>query len=328
MQLLYLRCLCRSLVARLNEQVPMKTLKTVFTIFLVLGAFCLQGQVDICECCSYSSLQYRKSYEDIFPPNLIQNKEILEVVVNTQGETKYREMKFKFDKNGYVISRTGYNRMGQPHSIYEYDRDETGRVTKRTFTYLDSLENKLLDFSWPEIIDFTYDKNNRLKKSKERDIYGNIIKDSKTTYTSYKYDNRGRVIKKISYYYFGFNIAKPSKYITRFTYKDSEFKGESKTYINGRLFLTSKIDYNKNWKSLKEDDYNNLVNKVSSETNFLYDSLDRLTTYDTKSGDGSSSECPDGGTYTEKYVYGDDGLLYEIIHTYGTVKCTMTFEYK
>jgi hypothetical protein len=307
---------------------PMDINRLILTTLLALGAFCLQGQNNNCECCSYSSLQYRKNYEDILSPSLIKSKEINEVVVFTHADSTYREMKFKFDQKGQVISRTWYNRKGKPHSIYEYERDGIGKIIRQTFTYLDSLERKSVDFLSPEIIDFTYDQKSRLLKSKERDEKGNKVDDAKANFTSYDYDNKGKIVKETRQYFYYLNEPETSKYVTHFTYNDNDLKGETKTYENDRLFITSKIVYNKNWKPLREDDYNNLLNEVASMTTYKYDALNRLVACDTKAGNGSGSECPDAGTYSEKYFYNTDGLLGEIIHTYGIVKCTMTFEYR
>lgn len=305
----------------------MNTHKSILTTFLAISTIWSLAQ-NSCDCCSYTALQNRSVYETILLPSLIKKRGIHEIVVYTQAESKYKETKFKFDMNGQITSRIWYNRMGKPHSIYEYERNAAGKVTKETFSYLDSLENKSTGFFSSKITDFSYDEKNRMVKSKERDEDGKVIDDSRANFTKYVYDAQGRVIKETSQYYFYVNAPETSQYITTFVYKDNEFISEAKTYKNNNLFLTSQISYNKSWKPLSEDDFNNLTNEVASQTTYKYDSLDRLIEYITKAGKGSASECPDGGTYMEKYIFDKEGLIEKIIHAYDNIKCIMTIEYR
>ena len=76
---------------------------------------------------------------------------------SNQSTEKYKEMKFKFDQNGQIISRTEYNRNGKPHSVYEFVRNGAGKIVQESFSYLDSLEqkSKTIGFSTPDITDYT-----------------------------------------------------------------------------------------------------------------------------------------------------------------------------
>ncbi|WP_143165044.1 hypothetical protein [Chryseolinea serpens] len=231
-------------------------------------------------------------------------------------------MKFNFDNKGQVVSRTEYNREGNP-SLYEFDRNSSGNIVKQTFTYLDSLEQKNTSFS-SEITDYTYDSKNRLVKSKERDGKGNALADEQSDYSAFAYDSKDRLVKEIRQYYDPGAGHENSVYTTTFKYVDDKLTGQSQTYENKRLFLTTKLKYNRTWKLLRVDDYNNLTNRPSTKTIYQYDAMDRLVYYATS---GSFSECPDGGTYNEAYEYDDKGLLLRITHSYGDKRCVMTFEY-
>ena len=157
----------------------------IIILILVITPIKLIGQENICDCCSYSSLQYQQDYEEIFNPSLIKSKGIREVMVYTKPKTssdsientKYREIKFKFNRNGFVISKTHYNRIGKPHSTYDLKRNKSGKIYQQIFNYIDSLEQKS-SFFGQEIIDFKYDSKNRLVKIKERGSKGQILADN------------------------------------------------------------------------------------------------------------------------------------------------------
>ena len=173
----------------------------IIILILAISPIKLMGQDNICDCCSYSSLQYQQDYEEIFNPSIIKSNGIKEVMVYTGPKKssdsieiiKYREIKFKFNRNGRVISKTWYNRMGKPHSTYDLKRNKAGKIYKQIFNYIDSLEQKSSSFG-QEIIDFKYDSKNRLVKIKERGSKGQILADNKSMYTTIRYDNKDRVI--------------------------------------------------------------------------------------------------------------------------------------
>ena len=312
--------------------------KRILLLVFILAAHLTNGQTDICECCAYSSLKFKNDYEDILPTTLIKTNKVRLITVYTQGTDegsnqstdKYKEMKFKFDQNGQIISRTEYNRNGKPHSVYEFVRNGAGKIVQESFSYLDSLEqkSKTIGFSTPDITDYYYDSKNRLIKSKQRDAKAKSLADEISDYTKYKYDEKGRKIKEIRQYYYGESGPQiASVYSSTYKYNNNNFNGESTTYIDNKPFLTTRINFNKKWKPLKESVYNNLVNSAAEETNYQYDEFDRLIKFETIAGNGSASECPDGGTFTEFYEY-NNGRLSRIIHSYENKKCIMSFEYE
>ena len=310
------------------------TYKSFLAATLILFCHLTRGQNDVCECCAYNSLKFKNDFTGVFPPDLIQKAKVQTVTVYTESFdvsskaiAKYREMKFKIDNHGQVTSKTEYNRKGKPHSIYEFERNAKGQAIKQTFTYLDSLEQKSTGFSAPEVIDYTYDTQNRLVKSQERHFKANSVVDEKSNYSRFQYDTKGRLIEETRQYYYEGSGLETAVYKTTFTYFGDKLAGESKTYENKKLFLTTKFTYNKSWRPIKEEEYNNLMNRPAATTNYKYDLMGRLVYYETRAGGGSGSECPDGGTFTETYEYDDKGLLSRITHSFGKNTCVMTFEY-
>ena len=314
----------------------MNLYKRILFFIFFLVAHLTNGQTDICECCSYSSLKFRNDYADIFAPSVLKKNKVRTLTIYTQGSSdslhrkteKYREMKLKFDDKGKATSRTEYNRGGKPHSIYEFERDGTGKIVKEIFHYLDTLERKVTQggFSGSDIIDYSYDSKGRLVKSKKRDIKGKIIADNQSDFSKYEYDNKGRKLKETRQYYYGENGPEASIYLTSYRYNDSKLECLSETFENRKLFLRSKTTYNNEWNVLNEIQYDDQGNMVS-ETKYFYDDSSRLIKFETKAGN-LASECPDGGTYSDTYEYGTSGLLTKIAHRYDNSVCSMTFEYK
>ena len=77
----------------------------VLAFLLILIPKTISSQENICDCCSYSSLQYQQDYDEIFNPSLMKSYGFKEVMVKTESKSaldsiysnKYREMKFKFN---------------------------------------------------------------------------------------------------------------------------------------------------------------------------------------------------------------------------------------
>jgi hypothetical protein len=283
-------------------------------------------------------LKFKHDYEDILPTTLLKTNRITQITIYTQGTdegsnqstAKYKEMKFKFDQNGQIISRTEYNRNGKPHSVYEFVRNAAGKIVQKSFSYLDSLEqkSKSLGFSIPDITDYYYDSKSRLTKTKERDAKGKSLADEVSNFTKYEYDGKGRKTKEIRQYYYGESGPQiASIYTSTYKYIDNRFQGESATDIDNKPFLKTRTIFNKNWKPLTEGVYNSLTNSDAQQTNYQYDEFGRLIKFETIARDGAVSECPDGGTYTDFYEY-SDGRLSRIIHSYENKKCIMSFEYE
>lgn len=313
----------------------MNKIKYLILLLAIISIpFRVIGQDNICDCCSYSSLQYQQDYEDIFKPSIIKSKGIKEVMVYTKPKissdssetTKYREIKFKFNRNGLVISKTLYNRMGKPHSKYNLKRNKAGKIYQQIFYYIDSLEQKSSFFD-QEIIDFKYDNKNRLIKIKERGSKGQILADNKSKYSTIKYDSQDRIISIKRYMYWDYDN-KSSVSVTDYNFSDDSFNATYKTIRDGKLSLSGEKKYNKNWKETIDKTFNKTLKSIAFEEHFEYDSNNRLLKYQSISGHGSASECPEGGNYMDKYKYDDNGFLITIHHTFEKNTCEMTFEYR
>lgn len=291
------------------------------------------AQDSSCECCSYSSLQFRDEYETIFPRLIIKKKSITEVIIYTSASnagkgsyTRYREIKFKFDQKGQVIARVHYNRNGQPHSIYQFERNGSGKIFRQTFNYLDSTEQVSTKSTSPEITDYFYNLKDRLIKIKKRNMNGLVMPDVMSDFTKYEYNKIGRITKETQQYYYEGQGPSTSSQVTTYTYRDKNLTGQSQTFIDSNLALTTKIQYTKSWKPLTEIGYNNKSDSISFQTTYEYNGTGKLTRYETKANT-IVSECADKGTYTDVYSYNGDGLLTSITHTYEDKKCEMVFEY-
>jgi len=303
----------------------------VIILILVIVPVSLFGQDNVCDCCSYSSLQYQQDYDKVFNPSLMKSEKIKEVIVFTKPKnadslevTKYREIKFKFNENGLVISKLHYNRMGKPHSIYELKRNRYGKISQQIFNYVDSLEQKSSFYS-PEIIDFTYDTRKRLLKIKERDYKGKILPDKKAIYTLFRYDSKNRIIKTVNHRVYN---NEPSISVRRYIYSNDSLSATYKTTYDGVITLTGKKEYNKNWKELSDKSFNASLNSQAFDESFSYDGNDRLLKYNMIYGNGSATECPEISGFTDDYKYNEEGFLISIKHSFDENICLMIFNYK
>lgn len=303
-------------------------LSLIVLLFLIQST---QAQ-NISECYSYSSLKLRDEYETIFPRLAIKKKGITEVTIYTslsdsaqQSSPRHKEIKFKFDQKGQVIARVHYSLNGQPHSMYEFERNGSGKIFRQTFSYLDSIEQKSTEPASPEITDYFYNLKDKLIKTKKRNAKGQVMPDIMSDFTKYEYDRIGRITKTTTQYYYERKGLTTSSQVVIYTYKD--IAGESQTFIDGKLFLTTKTQYAKGWKPLTEKGYQDKSNNISFESKYEYDQTGKLTRYETNST-AIASECPDKGTYTDIYSYNGEGLVTIISHNYEDKKCEMVFEYK
>ena len=295
-------------------------------------SFSVFSQDNICDCCSYASLQYQQDYDEIFSPSLIKSERIKEVVVYTKAKSdldsiqfeKYKEIKFKFNKNGQVILKTHYNRRGKPHSTYELKRNRYGKIYQQVFNYIDSLEQKA-DFFSSEIIDYTYDTRRRLLKIKERDYKGKVLPDNKAKYTLFRYDNKNRVVNITNHRNYN---DESSISITKYLFEDDSLSSTFQVLRNGKLSTSGKSTYNRNWKLLTEKIYNEVLNSMAFDCYYEYDKNDRLVKFKSVSGPGSADECPEDNTFIDTYKYDSKGFLININHTFRNNSCEMTFEYR
>lgn len=305
----------------------MNSIRLTLSLLLLLLITFTHAQNTTCECCSYSSLRYRDDYETIFPRLVIKKKGITEVTVYTspsdtgaESTTRYKELKFKFDQKGQVIARVHYNQNGQPHSMYEFERNGSGKIFRQTFSYLDSVEQKSSELAAPEITDYFYNLKERLIKTKKRNAHGQVMPDIMSDFTKYEYDKIGRITKVTTQYYNEGKGPTTSSQVVIYTYKD--INGQSQTYIDGKLFLITKTQYTKGWKPLTETGYDGKA--IAFESKYEYDQTGKPLRYETK---GTNKGCLKNGTFTDVYSYDSDGLLNILSHTYDDKKCVMVFEY-
>lgn len=311
----------------------MNRIKSLFLIMIfVFVKNELIAQDNICDCCSYSSLQYQQDYDEIFIPSIIVSEGIKEVMVYTKPMTstdsiqlnKYPEIKFKFNKDGLVISKMYYNRIGKPHSVYELKRNRYGEISQQIFNYVDSLEQKNTFFG-EEIIDFKYDTRKRLLKIKERDSKGKIVDDNKSMFTKFTYDNKNR-IKKVENHR---NYEDQSSVsVTNYAFIEDSLYSTFETYRKGKLSASGEKKYNKNWKEIYWRIYNEDLKSMAFELYFEYDNNDRLIKFQSISGTGSSDECPENNTFIDTYKYDNKGFITSINHTFNENTCEMTFQYR
>jgi hypothetical protein len=310
----------------------MNSIQLTLSVILLLSLIQpTQAQDTRCECCSHSSLKFREDYEAIFPRLVIKKKGITEVMVYTspsdsgqEADTRYKEIKFTFDQKGQVIASVHYNRNGQPHSIYEFQRNGSGKIFRQTVSYLDSAEQKS-SIPAPEITDFFYNLKDKLIKTKKRNAKGQVMPDIMSDFSKYEYDKTGRITKVTTQFYNEGKGPATSSQVIIYTYKD--INGQSQTFIDGKLFLTTKTQYTKGWKPLHETAYQDKSGTIAFENKYEYDQAGKPTRYETKAA-SETDECPDRGTYIDVYSYSGDGLLNILSHSYEDKKCVMVFEYK
>lgn len=303
--------------------------------FTLTAKIPLSGQNEVCGCASYSSLQYRKDYETIFPPDKMKSEKISQLIVYTTGHSsadstvplfqKYTELKFNFDHDGYVSSRTHYF-LGRLNHIYEFERNALKQITKETMTYLDSLGQKI--YTMPvQIIDYTYDKNNKLILAKYRDFKGNIVPDQKAIYMKYEYDKKGRLHKLRTHMYFEYVPNNTFQRTTTYKYSKDGLTCITET-IDKSIKKFPVIDttkYNDSGKILSIKTFHTPIDTVMYYQMYSYDVKGNLTTVET--GPGGGGECPDKGKYTDHYFYSANGLIEKVINSYEGYSCEMHYEY-
>jgi hypothetical protein len=307
--------------------------KIFIALLLIIIPINISSQEDnICDCCSYASLQYQQDYDEIFSPSLIKSFRFKEVKVYTESKSamdsissnKYREIKFKFNDDGLVVLKTHYNSMGKPHSTYELKRNRYGKVSQQIFNYIDSLEQKASFFS-SEIIDYTYDTRRKLIKIKERDYKGNIIPDEKAKYTQLRYDSKDRIVKVVNHRNYN---DESSISITEYKYSNDSLSSTFQTIRDGTLSASGEKKYNNNWKEVSSKLYNENLKNDAFQYYYEYDSEGRLIKFQSISGSGSFDECPEDNSFVDIYLYNDNGFLSSIEHEFAGNSCKMTFEYK
>ena len=328
----------------------MKPIQHILYISLLLFGINLfaQDNQNMCECCSYGSLQYVEDYETVFPKKLIASKKIKEVIIYTTGHNRikkddlknantiviqkpltseYKELKFKFNDDGLVISRTEYI-LGRPHMKYDFERNNPGLIVKETAYYIDSTEQISTYELGKDIKDYKYDAKGRLIQKKERDYNGTIVPDAQASFMQFEYDVKNRMVKRIRQIYIDFEGSTTHRNITTYRFDNMNYSASYKMNDDGELFATGKMTYTKDWKILSDKSYNNKLKKNSFDIEYEYMEDGRISLFKITAGEGAGSECPDGGSYTDEYIYNDEGLLDGILHHYNNYTCEMRFVYK
>lgn len=137
--------------------------KHFLLVTLLLFQFVSFGQdsdYSICDCCTHTMFQHDIEYESLFSAVQIKSNAVKELTIYTTSkqtqnlkdtsyktiDPEYKEMIFRFNSDGYVLSKIIFNRRGHYHSIHEFTRTHDNKILTKTFHYLDESGNKMEDF--------------------------------------------------------------------------------------------------------------------------------------------------------------------------------------
>lgn len=294
------------------------------------------GQDLICECCTYSSLQYEETFENKIIPEVIKknkikvltiyntSKEILKTAKDTTYtivNKEYKEMILKFNSNGYVIEQILFSH-GRYNDSNEFIRDNNNKILSKTFYYLDSLGNKdkVIDNKWL----YTY-LNGQLKQRKELGYNQKIQPDNKSSFESYEYDKNGRILKEIRNTFI--EGSESFYYQTIIKYDDLAKSSTSITRDKKSVFSTTKTKYDSNQKPLDIKYYDGTNNKILEQKKYAYNKNGQLLKLNVTNF-GLATECPDNGSYSDTYSYSSLNLINKIKHQFEKTICELRFEYK
>jgi hypothetical protein len=312
--------------------------KIFYSVLFLIFTNSAWGQYTICDCCTYSSLQYEENLENIFNPEIIKKNKIKELTIFTTSkqasnnpkdtvfkivDKEYREMKLTFNANGYVESKVFFNRLGQFHSIHEFIRDNNNKILTKTFHYLDSLGKKDETFLVQKWV-YKYSGGNlyQIKELGEKLIEQ---PDNKSSYQMFEYDSKGRISKQTRQSYYDFT--EPSLYQTIVKYNDTTHSSTAITKDKKKLFSTVKTQYTAIQKPLSVKFFDGRNNKLLELKVFTYTSSGQLAKFETKNS-GMGTECPDGGNLTDDYTYTTLNLISNIKHRYKKTICELRFVYR
>jgi hypothetical protein len=315
---------------------------TKYILSLVLFVICTssygqQSDYTICDCCTYSMFQYHNDYDHILSPAIIKTSGIKELVIFTTSrqsksskdtvfkivDPEYKEMIFRFNKDGYVETQIFFNRRGKYHSVYNFTRDNNNKILAKTFHYLDSIGNRVEDFL-PEKWIYVY-SDNHLIKVKKLGAKFDEQPDNKSDFTAYDYDIKGRIITETRQLYYDWT--EPSFYQSKTKYNDTTTTSIEMTRDKKKLFSIVKTKFTKTQKLLNEKFYDGRNNKLLQETIFTYNNNEQLITFQVKNS-GMGTECPEGGNFTDTYSYTRLQLIDSIKHKYRNTICELRFVYK
>lgn len=305
--------------------------KIIISVLFYLITINTFAQDLICECCTYSSLQYEETFENKIIPEVIKknnikvltiyntSKEILKTSKDTTYKIvnkEYKEMILKFNSSGYVIEQIskGY--------LNEFQRDDKNKILSKTSYYLDSLGNKdkFINNKWSYIY-----LNGLLKQKKELDNNQKIQPDNISTFESYEYDKNGRIIKKTDNTFI--DDSQSFYYQTITKYNDVAKSSISITRDKKSVFSTSNTKYDSNQKPLDIKYYDGRNNKILEQKQYSYNKNGQLIKLTVKNF-GLATECPDNGSYSDTYLYSSLNLIDKIKHQFEKTICELRFEYK
>jgi hypothetical protein len=292
------------------------------------------GQYNLCDCCTYETLNWTEDFEKWFPAENIKKNNYHELTIYTTSkktskegtdmtvkiiDQEYREMILRFNDDGFVTERIFFNQLGQYHSTDEFVRNSNNQVITKTFFYLDStgVKEDFLIKKWM----YSYE-NGKLIKSK---LLGNNfieLPDSQSQYFIYVYDPFDRITETTHYTYY-------EQQATDIIQSSTKYKGTNssitKTTYEGILNSTEKTTYNADKNPVKEIQFNK--GKKIGTTVYDYDNRGRLIRLQITST-GAYTECKDGGNLAEFYAYTDSNILTAIEHRYKNVVCSLKFEFR
>lgn len=305
--------------------------KIIISVLFYLITINTFAQDLICECCTYSSLQYEETFENKIIPEVIKknnikvltiyntSKEILKTSKDTTYKIvnkEYEEMILKFNSSGYVIEQIskGY--------LNEFQRDDKNKILSKTSYYLDSLGNKdkFINNKWSYIY-----LNGLLKQKKELDNNQKIQPDNISTFESYEYDKNGRILKKTDNTFI--DDSQSFYYQTITKYNDVAKSSISITRDKKSVFSTSNTKYDSNQKPLDIKYYDGRNNKILEQKQYSYNKNGQLIKLIVKNF-GLATECPDNGSYSDTYSYSSLNLIDKIKHQFEKTICELRFEYK
>jgi hypothetical protein len=141
--------------------------------------------------------------------------------------------------------------------------------------------------------------------------------------SQYKYNNEGRIIKKINNVYsedIGGSVSISS---TEFTL---DHKSTIKTFVNNKLNSTRNETYDANWRIQKAEDFD-YENKLAYSMRYFYDKENRLIKFSVRGGESGVTECSEGIDFENEYFYKDD-LLETINYTFDSGNCKLILRYR
>lgn len=313
----------------------------LFTILLFISTLSYGQDSDsdysICDCCTYSLFQFKDDYDEVFLPAIIKANNIKELTIYTTSkqtnastdsaikiiDKEYKEMKFRFNKDGFVETQILFNRRGQYHTSYEFKRDDDNKILSKTFHYLDETGVKMDDFMSEKWI-YKY-ANNRLIMIKKLDDKFVEQPDSKSDYETYEYDALGRVTKETRQLYYDWT--EPTYYQTTTKYDDTTHSSVSITRNKKSIFTILKSQYSTTQKLLNEKTYNGKNDKLLKEKIYTYNANGQLTQFQ-EINSGMASECPEGDNFNDIYHYSSLQLIDSIRHQFKNIFCDLRFTYK